>query len=238
MIRRRRTRLGRFEAVSVVVVVCLATVGIGIAVWSDSDGDGGTSTRAMPTIRKLPVVVDAEEPELIGIGSERAEMGLPPASGDASLTERVLGEIQEKTLVMTRIHSKVSAGCEGGQVTPKAGHKTLCTVTYQDTKLTWDVWVSDISGSGPSQFIWYDVYPPDSGVLLAKAVYGLFWEQHHKTAKEMRCDRIPAFKKAKLGDDTGYECQYLDMDTDGDAPRWVREKVLFDTGGPVFQEIE
>ncbi|MGZ3113749.1 hypothetical protein [Streptomyces sp. H62] len=236
MIRRRRTRLGRFQAVSVMVVVCLAVVGIGVAVWSDSKGNGKTSPSAMPMIRKLPVVVDAEEPELIDVGSERSKMGLPPASGDVSLTERVLGEIQEKTLVMTGIRSKVSAGCEGGQVTPKAGHKTLCTVTYQGAKLTWDVWVSDISDSGPSQFIWYDVYPPDTGLLLAKAVYGRFWEQHHKTAKEMRCDRIPAFKTAKLGDDTGYECQYLDAD--GDAPRWVREKVLFDTGGPVFQEIK
>ncbi|MGZ3097365.1 hypothetical protein [Streptomyces sp. H72] len=236
MIRRRRTRLGRFQAVSVMVVVCLAVVGIGVAVWSDSKGNGKTSPSAMPMIRKLPVVVDAEEPELIDVGSERSKMGLPPASGDVSLTERVLGEIQEETLVMTGIRSKVSAGCEGGQVTPKAGHKTLCTVTYQGAKLTWDVWVSDISDSGPSQFIWYDVYPPDTGLLLAKAVYGRFWEQHHKTAKEMRCDRIPAFKTAKLGDDTGYECQYLDAD--GDAPRWVREKVLFDTGGPVFQEIK
>ncbi len=71
---------------------------------------------------------------------------------------------------MTRIHSEVTAGCEGGQVTPKAGHKTLCTVTYQGAELTWDVWVSDISDSGPTQFIRCDVYPPDSGVLLTKAV--------------------------------------------------------------------
>ncbi|MFE2053032.1 hypothetical protein ACFXAS_31680 [Streptomyces sp. NPDC059459] len=218
------------------VLLCLAIAGIGVAVWSDSEGDGGTGPSAAPTIRKLPVIVDSEEPELVDIGSERSEMGLPPASGDASLTERVLGELQEKTLVMAGIRSEVSAGCEGGQVTPKPGHKTLCTVTYQGAKLTWDVWVSDVSGSGPAQFIWYDVYPPDSGLLLAKAVYGRFWNQHHQTAKELRCDRIPALRTAKFGDDTGYECHYLDAD--GDEPRWVREKVLFDTGGPVFQEID
>ncbi|MFE5394506.1 hypothetical protein ACFQ9U_08050 [Streptomyces sp. NPDC056568] len=236
VIRRRRTRLGRSSAVSVIIVVCLVTVGIGVAAWSESEGDGDVGPSATPVVRKLPVVVDAEEPELVAVGSERSEMGLPPASAAASLTERVLGEIQEKTLVMTAIHSRVTAGCEGGQVTPKAGHKTLCTVTYRSVKLTWDVWVSDVSDSGPSQLIRYDVYPPDSGVLLAKAVYGRFWEQHHNTAKEMRCDRIPALRRAGLGGDTGYECQYLDADDD--AAHWVRKKVLFDTGGPVFQEIE
>ncbi|GAA4033340.1 hypothetical protein [Streptomyces plumbiresistens] len=181
-------------------------------------------------------MVDSEEPALVDIDSERSEMGLPPASGDAPLTERVLDEIQEKTLVMAGIRAKVSAGCEGGQVTPKAGHKTLCTVIYQGVKLTWDVWVADVTGSGIVQLTRYNIYPPDSGVLLAKAVYGRFWDEHHKTAQELRCDRIPPLKTVTLGDDTGYECQYLDAD-DG-SPRWVREKVFLETVGPVFGEIE
>jgi hypothetical protein len=211
VIRRYFTDLSRFEAVLVMVVVCLAVVGIGRAVWPDSGGAGSPAPSATATVKKLPVVVDSEEPALVDIDSGRSEMSLPPASGDAPLTERVLDEIQEKTLVMAGISAKVSAGCEGGRVTPKAGHKTLCTVTYQGVKLTWDVWVADVTGggSGTVQFIRYDVYPPDSGVLLAKAVYGRFWDERHKTAKELRCDRIPPLKTVTLGDDTGYECQYL-----------------------------
>ncbi|WP_411152337.1 hypothetical protein [Streptomyces sp. A30] len=236
MIRRYFTDLSRFEVVIVTVVVCLAVVGIGRAVWPDSDRDGSPAPSTTATVKKLPVVVDSEDPALVDIDSERSEMGLPPASGDAPLTERVLDEIQEKTLVMAGIRAKVSAGCEGGQVTPKAGHKTLCTVTYQGVKLTWDVWVADVTGSGIVQLTRYNIYPPDSGVLLAKAVYGRFWDEHHKTAKELRCDRIPPLKTVTLGDDTGYECQYLDAD-DG-SPRWVREKVFLETVGPVFGEIE
>ncbi len=201
---------------------------MGRAFWPDSDGASSPAPNATATVKKLPVVVDSEEPALVDIDSERSDMGLPPApSGDASLTERVLDEIQEETLVMAGIRAKVSAGCEGGEVTPVVGHKTLCTVTYQGVKLTWDVWVANVDGSEIAQIIRYNVYPPDSGVLLAKAVYGRFWDEHHKTAKELRCDRIPPLKTVTLGDDTGYECQYLEAD--GDSPRWVRAKVILET---------
>jgi hypothetical protein len=233
VIRRYFKDLNRFEAVVVMVVVCLAVVGIGRAVWSDPHEDGSPVPSATPSVKKLPVVVDSEEPALVDIDSERSEMGLPPPSGDAPLTEKVLEEIQEGTLRMAGIRAKVSAGCEGGEVTVKGGHKTLCTVTYQGVKLTWDVWVAD---AGDVHFIRYNVYPPDSGVLLAKAVYGRFFDEYHKTAKELRCDRIPPLKTVTLGADTGYECQYLDAD--GDSPRWVRAKVFLETVGPVFQEIE
>ncbi|MEU9556456.1 hypothetical protein [Streptomyces fumanus] len=235
MIRRRLTEPGRARVVFAAVAVCSAAAGLGVLLWPDSDGGGGPAPGATAPVRKLPVVVDSAVPGLIDAGSGRSEMGLPSMPGDDPLTERALSEIQERTLVMAGIRAGISAACEGGRVLPKAGHKTPCTVTYRGVELTWDVWVSDVAGSGAGQLYWYDIYPPDSGLLLADAVYGRFWNEHHKSAKELRCDRIPAVKTVELGADTGYACQYLDT-ADADTPRWVTEKVLADTTGPVFRE--
>ncbi|MCX4902880.1 hypothetical protein [Streptomyces sp. NBC_00878] len=237
MIPRYFDGLNRFERAFVVVVACLAVLGIGRAFWPEADEDNGPAPGTTATAERLPVEVGAAEPELMDTDTSRSEMGLPPKPGsDAPFTERVLGEVQEKTLLMAGIRAKVSAGCEGGQVMVKTGQKTVCTVTYRGVKLPWDVWVEDVAGGGPVQLIHYQIYPPDSGVLLAKTVYGRYWELRHKSAKEMRCDRIPSLKTVTVDDDTGYECQYLD--TGGDAPRWVNEKVFLAQGGPSFREIE
>ncbi|MGA4848486.1 hypothetical protein ACOBQB_20315 [Streptomyces sp. G5(2025)] len=239
MIRRYFEGLSRFEAAFVVAVACLAVAGIGFAFRPHSDGGGSTAPRPTATAEKLPVVVSSSEPALIDAAWERSEMGLPPPPGsDASLTERVLDEIREKTLVMAGIRAQVGTRCEGGQVTVKKGEWTLCTASYQGVELVWEVLVEDVTGGGAwtVQLIDYQVFPPDSGVLLAKAVHGRFWAQHHEHAKELRCDRIPPLKRVTLDEDTGYRCQYLDVD--GDVPRWVNTKVILDAAGPVFREIE
>ncbi|WPO74197.1 hypothetical protein [Streptomyces sp. KN37] len=107
-----------------------------------------------------------------------------------------------------------------------------------DASLTEKVLVEDVTGGGAwtVQFIDYHVFPPDSGVLPAKAVQGRFWDQYRKDAKELRCDKMPPLKRVALGAGTGYRCQYLDVD--GDAPRWVNAKVFLEEVGPVFREIE
>ncbi|MFF8639659.1 hypothetical protein [Streptomyces sp. NPDC015345] len=238
MIRRYFEGLSRFEAAFVVAVACLAAVGIGRAFWPGPDG-GGPAPRPAAAVKKLPVVVDSAEPELIGTDLGRSAMGLPPPPGsDASLTEKVLDEIREKTLGMAGIRAQVGARCEGDEVTVKKGEWTVCTATYRGVKLAWEVLVEDVTGGGAwtVQFIDYHVFPPDSGVLLAKAVQGRFWDQYRKDAKELRCDKMPPLKRVALGADTGYRCQYLDVE--GDAPRWVNAKVFLEEFGPVFREVE
>ncbi|MBW5421902.1 hypothetical protein GKQ77_10030 [Streptomyces sp. BG9H] len=234
VIRRYFEGLSRFEAAFVVAVVCLAAVGIGRAFWPSPDG---ATPRPTATVKKLPVVIGSPEPTLIDSQGERSDMGLPPPpASDASLTEKVLDEIREKALVMAGIPAQVGTRCEGGGVTVKKGEWTPCTATYRGVELVWEVFIEDVTGGGAGivQLIDYQLFPPDSGVLLAKTVHGRFWAQHHEDAKELRCDRMPHLKKVALGKDTGYRCQYLDAT--GDTPRWVNKKVFLEEVGPVFRE--
>jgi hypothetical protein len=267
----------RIELALLMTFVCLVGLAIGITVWPDSDSDESaapstTATAATedtaleedgrgpspsPSVEgeKLPVEVKSAEPHLIDNHSSRSEMGLPPRLGyHAPLTEKVLDEIRASTLVMAGIRAKVSAGCEGGQVTVKAGQSTLCNVTYQGMKVTWEVYVEDVTGNDSSaiQLTTYKIYPPDTGVLVAKAVYGEFWDLHHERSKELRCDRIPPLQRVPFDldedtayefdldedtahEDTGYECQYLE--TDYGPPRWVNEAVILGETGVIFREI-
>ncbi|KAK1177911.1 hypothetical protein B7755_006900 [Streptomyces sp. NBS 14/10] len=264
MTRRYFNDYSRFELALLVIFVCLVGLGIGSAVWPDSDGDDtatpsttaataseeaatedyGPSPSSSVEGEELPVKVKSAEPHLIDNHSSRSEMGLPPRAGyDAPLTEQVLDEIRADTLIMAGIRAKVSAGCEGGQVTVKAGQSTMCTVTYQGAKVRWDVYIERVTGNESSaiQLATYKIFPPDEGLLVAKSVYGQFWDLHHESSNELRCDRIPPFKRIPYDlasseyEDTGYQCQYLE--TDFGPPRWVNEAVVLLESGVIFQEI-
>lgn len=267
MPRRYFNDYSRFELALLMAFVCLVGLGIGSTIWPGSDRDdsaapnagataatggttleeGGRGPSPSPSVEgeKLPVKVKSAEPHLIDNHSSRSEMGLPPRLGyRAPLTDKVLDEIRASTLVMAGIRAKVSAACEGGQVTAKAGRSTLCTVTYQGMKVTWEVYVEDVTGNESSaiQLTTYKIYPPDAGVLVAKSVYGQFWDLHHERSKELRCDRIPPLKRVPFDldedngyEDTGYECQYLE--TDYGPPRWVNEAVVLGKAGVIFREI-
>ncbi|WP_413809716.1 hypothetical protein [Streptomyces sp. OE57] len=161
-----------------------------------------------PSGQALPVRVTKTYQGFVS-GLDQVEKLLPPDPGlGASATEKVLYSLRQKTLLMTQFKGRTSAWCADGGVQLAAGKKTECTVKYDGVNVHWTVSVP--STYRESDFlVEYGVSAHGTTVLKSEAVYSRFWDGYHEPGWELRCDRMPAFKVVKVGEDTGYDCQFL-----------------------------
>lgn len=231
------------------LVLCLAGVAVGLVVWGDDEGggtgsasessaaapDGGSASGGSsaggsgapvpePTVTEgleLPVAVTAPQPGYFNGSDEKLAAALPPPPGtDATVTEKVLHELQEDTLRLAGVPGRMTASCNGGQVPNKAGESTGCTIVYEGVEVTWAVVIQSVGFGSVS----YRTYQPETGVLVDTGVYGAFWEMYGEKSDTLRCDVIPHVSVVTLDRYSGFECQYLDRTRT--PARWVNVPVI------------
>ncbi|WP_433434950.1 hypothetical protein [Nonomuraea sp. CA-141351] len=236
--RRRR----RFERIILIISVLglVAWVVVSIAPSLIPDPDPGDKDKG------LPVKITSAEPDLLT--ESDVDKAMPPEPGDdASFTTQVLWEIRRGTTRMAGVQGKFSrSSCEGGEIGTVPGNNAKCAIVYEGIKATWSVSIKDVkpyASSGSAcvgrprcdlqfgEIITYDSHPV-TGVLLAKAVYGKFWENFHEGSKELRCDKIPRSTSVTVDQPTGFECQYLTLDDD--RLRWTTRPVVLTRRGVEF----
>jgi hypothetical protein len=161
-----------------------------------------------PSGKALPVKVTKTYPGFVSSLGQTEKL-LPPDPGlGASATERILYSLRQKTLLMTQFKGRTSASCADGGVRLAAGKKTECTVAYDGVNVHWTVSVPSTYRESDS-LVEYRVNAHGTTVLKSEAVYSRFWDGYHEPGWQLRCDRMPAFKVVKVGEDTGYDCQFL-----------------------------
>ncbi|WP_436774530.1 hypothetical protein [Yinghuangia sp. YIM S09857] len=256
MARRGLKDLGGIGQAGIVLVLCLAGVALGLVVWGDDDGGSSGSASASstpspgapdgsspgspgspvpdpdPTVTKgleLPIEVTAPQPGYFNGDDAKLAAALPPAPDiEASLTDKVLHELQEKTLRLAGVPGRISASCPKGPIPNKAGGNAGCTVVYEGVEVNWAVVIEGVGYA----FTSYRTYLPETGVLVDAGVYGAFWEMYHDKSDKLRCDVIPHLTTAKLDRYSGFECQYLD--TRRSPARWVNVPVILGHFGVQF----
>ncbi|MBB1245803.1 hypothetical protein GL263_19920 [Streptomyces durbertensis] len=165
---------------------------------TEDGGDAGSDAEG----DELPVKVE-EEGDLLG-ASPKIE---PSPDRTATVTEKVLHELRQRTLRMAGVEGKTSGECAGGELTMEAGATTKCTVDYEGVKVPWDVTISD--NYKPGSFVFSYQAKPLKAVLTAKSAYGNFYKLNNSTSDQLRCGEIPDAVLVELGEDTEYRCQYL-----------------------------
>ncbi|MEU8140035.1 hypothetical protein [Streptodolium elevatio] len=256
MARRGLKDLGGFGQACIVLVLCLAGVAVGLFVWGDDDGGGSGSGSASasasatvppdgasdgggsgvpvpdPTVTEgleLPVKVAAPQPAYFNGDDAKLKAALPPAPGsDATVTAKVLHELQEDTLRLAGVPGRMTASCNGGQVPNKAGESTGCTIVYEGVEVTWAVVIQSVGFGSVS----YQTLQPETGVLVDTGVQGAFWVMYHDKSDELRCDVMPHVSVTRLDRYSGFECQYLDRTRT--PARWVNVPVVLRQFGVRF----
>lgn len=138
----------------------------------------------------------------------------PSPDRSATTTDKVLYELQRRTVRMAGIAGATSGECEGGELVMKAGAATSCTVTYEGVKVPWEITISD--SYKPGSIIFSYTAKPLKGVLTAQGVHGTFWKQQNSYSEDLRCSEIPKAVLVELDQETDYKCQYLIKDGSGD----------------------
>ncbi|MBB1255937.1 hypothetical protein [Streptomyces alkaliterrae] len=168
----------------------------------DKGGENGGDAGSGAEGDELPVKVE-EEGDLLG-----ASPKIEPSPGrTATVTEKVLHELRQRTLRMAGVDGKTSGECAGGELKMEAGATTKCTVDYEGVKVPWDVTISD--NYKPGSFVFSYRATPQKAVLTAKSAYGNFYKLNNSTSDQLRCSEIPDAVLVDLGEDTEYRCQYL-----------------------------
>jgi hypothetical protein len=157
----------------------------------------------------------------------------PSPDRSASTTEKVLYELQKRTLRMAGVTGATSGECDGGELVLKAGATTSCTVTYESVKVPWEVTIGDTYK--PGSIIFRYEAKPLKGVLTAQGVYGAFWKQQNSYSEELRCSKVPEVELVELDQETAHKCQYLIKDGSGD--RWSDRSVKLTERGAQFSPV-
>lgn len=254
MARRGLKDLGGIGQAGIVLVLCLAGVALGLVLWGDDDESSSGSASASstpssavpdgpsagapvspvpdPTVTEgleLPIEVTGPQPGYFNGDDVKLAAALPPAPGtDASLTDKVLHELQERTLRLAGVPGRVSASCPKGPVPNQDGANAGCTVVYEGVEVNWAVVIESVGFT----FTSYRVYLPETSVLVDAGVYGAFWEMYHEKSDKLRCDVIPHITTTKLDRYSGFECQYLDRRRS--PARWVNVPVIMGQFGVQF----
>ncbi|MFI2431829.1 hypothetical protein [Streptomyces sp. NPDC018693] len=157
----------------------------------------------------------------------------PSPDRSATTTEKVLYELQRRTLRMAGITGETSGECDGGELVMKAGATTACTITYESVKVPWEVTISD--SYKPGSIIFSYEAKPLKGVVTAQGVYGAFWKQQNSYSEDLRCSEVPKAELVELDQATAYKCQYLIKDSSGN--RWSDRSVKVSERGVQFSPV-
>lgn len=171
--------------------------------------------------------------------SEQAKKGVPVPSpsgsyetpkppvrtpGDnASPTDQILYDLQQRVVAAAGVKAQMSAACEGGVITGTVDQTVTCTITYDGLDVKYQV---DIDGGTPT-FNWTAV--TDSTVLTSEGVGLAYWARYGADSPELRCDKMPDKKLVKVGKDTGYRCYRKK----GDG--WAQDAVVLADGKITFR---
>ncbi|MDK1473460.1 hypothetical protein QNO07_08525 [Streptomyces sp. 549] len=205
------------RTLTAVLAAGLLTVGCG----SSDSGDGKDDKNASPAAgssapanepaqdddafegEQLPSPVEspAEEPV------RSAPSISPSPDRSATITDKVVYELQQRTVQMAGVLKDTTGTCAGGELTMKAGATTECKVTYDGVDVPWDVTIGDNYKEG-SFVVSYRV-APKKALLVGEGVKAAFWTQQSSTSDDLRCDDLPKAELVEVDQDSGYKCQYL-----------------------------
>lgn len=151
--------------------------------------------------------------------------GKPPGT-DASPTQQILYDLQERVVRTAGVVAKTKASCEGGLITGTVDQTVRCAVKYQGLKVTYKV---EITGGTPT-FSW--VATTEQSVLTGEGVGIAYWAKYGRDASAVRCDKMPKLKLVPLGKDTDFRCYHKTGDT------WAEHAVLLKDGEISFPRME
>jgi hypothetical protein len=150
--------------------------------------------------------------------------GKPPGK-NASPTDQILYDLQQRVVRTAGVSDETKAACEGGVITGTVDQTVGCTVTYRGLTVKYRV---EITGGSPT-FSW--VATTDKSVLAAEGVALAYWVKFGANATAVRCDKMPAATLVALGKDTDFRCYHKT----GDG--WRQDAVLLKDGGIEFTEV-
>jgi hypothetical protein len=203
------------------LILAVAAAAVLTAGCADNRGDCWDQRTEPSAIRgeERPVKIQPSHKQPKGLTYAQLEKAVPRPAREGSVTEQVLRDLRQETLLMANAIGRTDPGRCDGDVAGSVGSTTRCTITYERMKVQWLVKITKVEPWGFGNTDYQYTARPLTGVVTARQVYDAFarkvWSDYHRPMA--RCDRIPKLFTAKVGQNTGYRCQELSWSChDGD----------------------